>query len=441
MPSWITHLITANKIAEKLKIEEDKKSEFIFGNIMPDILNGFNVKIENPLSYYETHFAKKVEINGITLPIPDIDRFKEEYKDILKSNILICGFFTHLLTDYFWNEYVYKNYFEIYDKEQRIVKVKYRNGKKRILSWNEAVQEKQKDFALFAQSLRNKIDYTIPINVDKILLDSKAIKEFSYTKKNIEKTIIYLQSIKERIIPNTDYEIFTQSILDEKFEESISFIIEKLQQNNKEGIRLQKYMADHGIASRRKCEEYILQGKVKVNGKIQSTLGIKIDPQTDKVEFNNKLITNEQEYVYILINKPIGYVTTVSDQFNRPTILDLIKGVKQRIVPVGRLDMYTSGALILTNDGDFIYKVTHPKHEIEKTYTVTLKGEIKQEAIEQLRNGVQIEDYVTKPAKVKILKIDKQKNISRLEIIIHEGKNRQVRKMCEAVRTKCNGIA
>lgn len=201
-----------------------------------------------------------------------------------------------------------------------------------------------------------------------------------------------------------------------------------------EEIRLQKYMADNGIASRRKCEEYILQGKVKVNGKVANELGTKINPKIDKVEFNNKLISMEKEYVYILLNKPIGYVTTVDDQFNRPTVLDLLKGVRKRVVPVGRLDMYTSGALILTNDGDFVYKVTHPKHEIEKTYTVTLKGEIKEAQIEQLRSGVEIEDYITKPAKVKILKIDKEKNISRLEIVIHEGKNRQVRKMCEAVR-------
>ena len=139
--------------------------------------------------------------------------------------------------------------------------------------------------------------------------------------------------------------------------------------------------------------------------------------------------------VYILLNKPIGYVTTADDQFGRDTVLDLVK-VKERIVPVGRLDMYTSGALILTNDGDFVYKVTHPKHEIEKTYTVTVKGIIKNEEVEQLRKGVKIDDYITKPAKVKILKTDIEKNISRLEIVIHEGKNRQVRKMCESVGKK-----
>jgi len=199
--------------------------------------------------------------------------------------------------------------------------------------------------------------------------------------------------------------------------------------------RLQKYLANCGVASRRKCEEYILQGKVKVNGKIVTELGIKINPEKDIIEFENKIIKENSKNVYILLNKPIGYVTTSDDQFGRDTVLDLVK-VRERIVPVGRLDMYTSGALILTNDGDFVYKVTHPKHEIEKTYTVTVKGIVQKSEVEQLRQGVKIEDYTTKPAKVKILKTDIEKNISRLEITIHEGKNRQVRRMCEAVGRK-----
>jgi len=199
--------------------------------------------------------------------------------------------------------------------------------------------------------------------------------------------------------------------------------------------RLQKYLANCGIASRRKCEEYILQGKVKVNGKIVTELGKKINSEKDEIKFEDKIVKEANKYVYILLNKPIGYVTTSDDQFGRDKVLDLVK-VKERIVPVGRLDMYTSGALILTNDGDFVYKVTHPKHEIEKTYTVTVKGIVKNDEIEKLRKGVKIEDYTTKPAKVKILKTDIEKNISRLEITIHEGKNRQVRKMCEAVGRK-----
>ena len=199
--------------------------------------------------------------------------------------------------------------------------------------------------------------------------------------------------------------------------------------------RLQKYLANSGVASRRKCEELILQGKVEVNGKVVTELGTKINPKKDIVKFDGKEVKQVKKMVYILLNKPIGYVTTADDQFGRDTVLDLVK-VRERIVPVGRLDMYTSGALILTNDGDFVYKVTHPKHEIEKTYTVTVKGIVQNSEVEQLRKGVKIDDYTTKPAKVKILKTDIEKDISRLEITIHEGKNRQVRKMCEAVDRK-----
>lgn len=202
-----------------------------------------------------------------------------------------------------------------------------------------------------------------------------------------------------------------------------------------EEIRLQKFLAEAGVASRRKAEELILQGKVKVNHKIVTELGTKINVQNDIVEYEGKTVMIKQEKVYILLNKPIGYVTTAKDQFNRDSVLDLVK-VKQRIVPVGRLDMYTSGALILTNDGDFVYQVTHPKHEIEKTYTVTVKGMIQKEEVQMLKKGVRIENYTTRPAKVRILKIEEVKNQSRLEITIHEGKNRQVRKMCEAVGHK-----
>lgn len=202
-------------------------------------------------------------------------------------------------------------------------------------------------------------------------------------------------------------------------------------------IRLQKFLADCGVASRRKCEEYILQGKVKVNDEVVTTLGTKVNPEVDKVYYKEKLIDQRaNKYIYLLLNKPIGYVTTAKDQFHRNTVLDLIKGVNQRVVPVGRLDMYTSGALLLTNDGNFIYHVTHPKHEVEKTYTVTVKGVVTKEEIGLLEAGVEIENYITKPAKVRILKIDKDKHISRLEIIIHEGRNRQVRKMCEAIGKK-----
>lgn len=201
-------------------------------------------------------------------------------------------------------------------------------------------------------------------------------------------------------------------------------------------IRLQKYLADCGINSRRKCEELIIEKKVTVNGKI-AELGIKVNPEKDIIEYDGKKVINKKDdYTYILLNKPIGVVTTVKDQFKRETVLDLVK-TNTRLVPVGRLDMYTSGALILTDDGEFVYKITHPKHEITKTYNVTLKGIVTENNIEDLKNGVEISNgYITKKAEVRILKIDKEKNISRIEIKIHEGKNRQVRKMCEAIGKK-----
>lgn len=199
--------------------------------------------------------------------------------------------------------------------------------------------------------------------------------------------------------------------------------------------RLQKYLANNGIAARRKCEEYIQAGRVKVNGKVVTELGTKINPDVDVIEFDGNVVKKVEKHVYILLNKPIGYVTTVKDQFDRPTVLDLVK-VKEKVLPVGRLDMYTSGALILTNDGEFINKVTHPKNEVEKTYTVTVKGIVNDEDVKALEAGVEIEDYISGKAKVKILRTDEEKQISRVQITIHEGKNREVRKMCEAIGKK-----
>ena len=204
-----------------------------------------------------------------------------------------------------------------------------------------------------------------------------------------------------------------------------------------EEIRVQKFLSESGICSRRKAEEFILQGKVSVNGKVISELGTKVNPDVDIIEFNGKRINkNKTKHLYILLNKPIGYVTTTKDQFGRPTVLDLVK-VEKRVLPVGRLDMYTSGALILTDDGEFINKITHPKHEITKSYIVTVKGMVTKEEIELLKNGVEIDnEYITSKANAKIIKLDKEKDISRIEIVIHEGKNRQVRKMCESIGKK-----
>ena len=204
--------------------------------------------------------------------------------------------------------------------------------------------------------------------------------------------------------------------------------------------RLQKFLAENGIASRRKCEELILQGLVKVNGIVVTELGTKINPDVDIVEYNNKKVKKVNKKVYILLNKPIGYVTTSKDQFGRDSVIDLVKDIKERIVPVGRLDMYTSGALLLSNDGEFVNTITHPSNEIEKTYNVTVAGIISNEEIKKLEEGIEIEvdgkKYTTKKAKAKILKTDEEKNLSRVQMTIHEGKNREIRKMCEAIGKK-----
>lgn len=215
-----------------------------------------------------------------------------------------------------------------------------------------------------------------------------------------------------------------------------------------EEVRLQKYLANSGICSRRKAEEYIQEGRVKVNGIVVYELGTKITIGKDEVKYMDKLVNPITKHKYIILNKPIGYITTVKEQFDRPTVIELIKEKDTNLLPVGRLDMYTSGALILTNDGDFIYKVTHPKNEIEKTYIATVRGIVNNSDIEKLKNGVEIEDYISGKAKVKLLKIDSTNNFSKLEITIHEGKNREVRKMCQAIgknvmalhRSKINNI-
>ncbi len=199
-----------------------------------------------------------------------------------------------------------------------------------------------------------------------------------------------------------------------------------------EEMRLQKYMAECGVASRRKCEEYIQDGNVKVNGIIENRLGTKINVENDIVEVFDKVIGKEKK-VYILLNKPVGYVTTVNDEMGRSTVMELLKDVKEKVVPVGRLDMYTSGLLLLSNDGEFIYKITHPKHETTKTYVVKTRGVPTEKDIEKLKTGVNIEGYITSPAKVEVLLKDKKNDISRIWIQIHEGRNRQVRKMCEAI--------
>ncbi|CEN90497.1 ribosomal large subunit pseudouridine synthase B [[Clostridium] sordellii] len=198
-------------------------------------------------------------------------------------------------------------------------------------------------------------------------------------------------------------------------------------------MRINKYIASCGVASRRKSEELINAGRVKVNGKIINELSFQVDENNDRVEVDEKLIGLEERLVYIMLNKPEGYVTTVKDQFDRKSVIDLVKDVGERVYPIGRLDYETSGLLLLTNDGDLTYKLTHPKHEVDKTYIATLKGIPTLNEMKNFEKGLYIEDYKTAPAKIKVLKKNEEKNYCVCEIKIHEGRNRQVRKMCRAI--------
>ncbi|BCJ85785.1 pseudouridine synthase [Effusibacillus dendaii] len=193
--------------------------------------------------------------------------------------------------------------------------------------------------------------------------------------------------------------------------------------------RLQKVLAQSGVASRRKCEELIVAGKVTVNGQVVTELGTKVDSTRDTIAVEGKPI-GKQQSVYILFNKPTGVVTTVSDPEGRKTVIDLVQ-VKERIFPVGRLDMNTSGLLLLTNDGQLANGLIHPCHEVDKTYRVVVHGSITDDSLKRLENGVLLEDGMTAPAKVKLLARSSKQ--SAFEITIHEGRNRQVRRMCEAV--------
>jgi 23S rRNA pseudouridine2605 synthase len=199
---------------------------------------------------------------------------------------------------------------------------------------------------------------------------------------------------------------------------------------NKE-VRLQKFMADQGVASRRKSEDMILEGRVRVNNKVAKELGRKVIPGLDKVTVDGKLIGGRIEYVYLVLNKPKGYLSTTDDPKNRKTVLDLVKDIDQRIYPVGRLDYNTEGLLIMTNDGDLTFAMTHPSKEIKKTYHVTIDGVLSVEDVTKLRKGIDIGDCVTAPAEVYILEENTDGSV--IELIIHEGKYRQVRRMLEAL--------
>ena len=195
--------------------------------------------------------------------------------------------------------------------------------------------------------------------------------------------------------------------------------------------RLQKVMAQAGIASRRKSEELIVNGKVKVNGVIVTELGTRVS-STDQIEVEGIQIVKE-ENVYFLLYKPKGVISTANDDKGRKTVVDFFPHIEERIYPVGRLDYDTSGAIILTNDGDFSYLMTHPKFEIKKKYIAKVKGIPSRENLRKLERGIELEDGMTAPAHVKMQSMDKKTQTAIVEITIHEGRNRQVRRMFDAI--------
>ncbi len=197
--------------------------------------------------------------------------------------------------------------------------------------------------------------------------------------------------------------------------------------------RLQKYMARCGIGSRRRCEEYILDGQVSVDGQVVRELGTKIDPAKSEVLFRGKKVSEEEQVLTtVMLHKPAGYVTTSHDQFGRPDVTQLVKIPGIRLYPVGRLDYQTSGLLILTNDGDLTFRLTHPTHQIPKVYEALIAGEITSDEIRKLEKGVVLDDgFKTSPSEVKLVSM--RGGNSRIEITIHEGKNHQVRRMAKAV--------
>ncbi|MDN3016657.1 pseudouridine synthase [Paenibacillus sp. BSR1-1] len=195
--------------------------------------------------------------------------------------------------------------------------------------------------------------------------------------------------------------------------------------------RLQKVIARAGVASRRKAEELIKEGRVKVNGTVVKELGVKVS-SSDRVEVNEIQIEKE-EPVYFLLYKPRGVISSVSDDKGRKVVTDFFSEFKERIFPVGRLDYDTSGLLLLTNDGEFANLLMHPRNEIEKVYVAKTKGIPQRENIRKLEKGIKLEDGKTAPAKVKVLSVDKKKQTAIVEISIHEGRNRQVRRMFEAI--------
>ncbi len=195
-------------------------------------------------------------------------------------------------------------------------------------------------------------------------------------------------------------------------------------------MRINKYLAQAGLASRRKAEDLIKAGKVKLNGKVVTELATDVKP-TDSVSVDNNHVNVSNNYVYYKLNKPKGYICTASDERGRKTVMELLRGVHTRVFPVGRLDYDTEGLLLFTNDGDLANFLTKPKSEVEKTYNVTIEGTITQNEVKKLSSGVDIGGYTTKPCSVAV--VESNPDTTKLKVTITEGKNRQIRKMFEAI--------
>ena len=195
--------------------------------------------------------------------------------------------------------------------------------------------------------------------------------------------------------------------------------------------RLQKIISQAGVASRRAAEKMIAEGRVKVDGKVVTELGCKVDPATADIRVDGKRVSAAERHVYFLLNKPKGYLSTAHDERGRRTVLDLLPEVTERVYPVGRLDNNTEGLLLITNDGTLMNGLLHPKYEVEKTYIARIMGEPDEVTLDRLRQGIRLEDGMTAPAKVRLL--EQGGGQSRVEIAIHEGRNRQVRRMFKAI--------
>ena len=196
-------------------------------------------------------------------------------------------------------------------------------------------------------------------------------------------------------------------------------------------MRLEKFLAQSGIASRRDAKKYISAGRVTVNGEKVLVPGTHINPQETEIIFDDEPIRGNPKRIYLMVNKPAGYVTTVRDERGRPTVMALVRDISERIYPVGRLDLDTEGLLLMTNDGDFAHRILHPSHEIQKTYIAWVEGQPNRRDIQRLREGVEIEERTITSAKVN--QIGKREGQTQFRVIIHEGRKRQIRRMFHAV--------